>query len=243
MEIALKNVRLSYPHLFKAREQVNEETGKVSKKFQAVFILNKKKHKGLIEEIEDAIEEVKFQKWGDKPPKLKEEKICLRDGDNEDADELVGAYKISSSNTKRPTVVDRDKSPLTEEDGKPYGGCYVNAVIRIWAQDNKFGKRINASLEAVQYYAKGDAFGAPPVDLDKHFEDFGDEEEEDRPSRSSKKPSRRDEEDDEPRSRKPARSSRRDEDDDSNEPAPSKRRSRRDEDDDSNEPAPRRRGR
>jgi hypothetical protein len=39
--------------------------------------------------------------------------------------------------------------------GKPYSGCYVNAVIELWAQDNKFGKRINASLMGVQFLRDG----------------------------------------------------------------------------------------
>lgn len=33
-----------------------------------------------------------------------------------------------------------------EADGLVYSGCYVNARIELWAQDNANGKRVNAKL-------------------------------------------------------------------------------------------------
>ena len=84
---------------------------------------------------------------------------------------------ISAANKKRPTVVDRDNSPLTSEDGKPYSGCYVDGVVRLWWQDNQFGKRINASLEVVRFRKDGEAFGAAPVSASV-LPDLDDEEDE-----------------------------------------------------------------
>jgi hypothetical protein len=66
---------------------------------------------------------------------------------------------VSAASKTRPLVLDSNKTPLTDEDGKPYGGCYVNASIEIWAQDNQFGKRINAQLRGIQFVKDGDAFG------------------------------------------------------------------------------------
>jgi hypothetical protein len=65
-------------------------------------------------------------------------------------------------------VIDRDKSPLTAEDGKPYSGCYVNCSLELWAQDNSYGKRINAQLGGVQFFKDGDAFsgGGSAADAD-----------------------------------------------------------------------------
>ena len=74
-----------------------------------------------------------------------------------------GMHSINASNKARPTVIDRDKTPLTPEDGRPYGGCYVNMIVDIWAQDNQYGKRINASLMGVQFVEDGDAFGGGGV--------------------------------------------------------------------------------
>ena len=76
---------------------------------------------------------------------------------------------VSARSVKRPGVVDRDLSPLTAEDGKPYAGCYVFATIRLWAQDNQWGKRINASLRNVQFIKDGEAFGEKPVAPDEDF--------------------------------------------------------------------------
>ena len=61
-------------------------------------------------------------------------------------------------------MVDRDgATPLTESDGRPYGGCYVNAKVEIWAQDNSNGRAMRASLLGVVYHSKGDAFGGGRV--------------------------------------------------------------------------------
>jgi hypothetical protein len=43
----------------------------------------------------------------------------------------------------------------------------------VWAQDNKYGKRINASLEAIQFVRHGEAFGAKPVIAEEVFDDLG----------------------------------------------------------------------
>ena len=47
-------------------------------------------------------------------------------------------------------------------------------VIRLWWQDNQFGKRINASLEVVRFRKDGEAFGAAPVSADV-LDDIDDE--------------------------------------------------------------------
>jgi hypothetical protein len=66
----------------------------------------------------------------------------------------------SAQETAPPTVVDAARQALTERSGKPYAGCYVNASIELWAQDNAYGKRINATLRGVQFVRDGDSFGA-----------------------------------------------------------------------------------
>ncbi len=70
---------------------------------------------------------------------------------------------VSCANSARPVVCNRDRSPLTKADGKPYGGAYVNLKVDVWAQDNNYGKRINAKLLVVQFVADGEAFGGGAV--------------------------------------------------------------------------------
>ena len=51
-------------------------------------------------------------------------------------------------------------------------GDYVNVVLDLWGMNNNYGKRIIASLEAVQYAAKGEPFVASSVNVDSDFEDI-----------------------------------------------------------------------
>ena len=54
-----------------------------------------------------------------------------------------------------------------------YGGCYVDMLIRPWGQDNKFGKRVNAALVAVQFKRAGERFGKGRLgadDIDDSFD-------------------------------------------------------------------------
>jgi hypothetical protein len=70
-----------------------------------------------------------------------------------------------------PTVIDRDRSPLSAKSGRPYAGCFVNASIELWAQDNNYGQRVNAQLRGIQFYADGDSFSAGrPADADEFEE-------------------------------------------------------------------------
>jgi hypothetical protein len=59
----------------------------------------------------------------------------------------------------RPTVINRDRTPLTAADGVIYSGCHGNVQVEVWAQDNSYGKRINAQLLGVQFTRDGDSFG------------------------------------------------------------------------------------
>ena len=90
---------------------------------------------------------------------------------------MAMAMFISARCDRRPQVVGRDMSSLVEGDGILYAGCYVNATVRLWAQDNKFGKRINAQLRAVQFVKEGSRFGEGTVDVSKEFEALPDEDE------------------------------------------------------------------
>ena len=45
-------------------------------------------------------------------------------------------------------------------------------MIDIWAQDNNFGKRVNASLGGVQFLRDGDAFAGGGVAAPDDFDDI-----------------------------------------------------------------------
>ena len=150
-KIILKNVRVSFPSLFKKGSFNGEET-----KYEATFLLNKEEHADSIAEIKAQIADL--VKTNLKGAKVPADKLCLRDGDEVEYDGYAGCYSIKCSTKKRPIVIDRDRSPLTEDDGKPYGGCYVNASIDLWVQNNAYGKRVNSTLLAVQFAKDGEPF-------------------------------------------------------------------------------------
>jgi hypothetical protein len=102
------------------------------------------------------------------------DRVCYRSGDDKDQyDGFEGNMYVSASNETRPVVRDTNgKDELSQIDGKPYGGCYVYGTVDIWAQDNNYGKRINAKLRTVTFFRDGDAFsGSSPV-TDDEFEDL-----------------------------------------------------------------------
>lgn len=108
-------------------------------------------------------------------------KVAFGDGDEKAYDGYAGMMYVASHNKVRPAVVNRRREAVVEgEDGAPYSGCYVNAKITLWGQDNQYGKRINANLRSVQFLRPGSAFGIGTVDPDEEFEALEDEE----PSRS-----------------------------------------------------------
>ena len=109
--------------------------------------------------------------------KIPSDKICLKDGDESGRPEFAGKMTIKASTKRRPLVINRDKSPITAEDNIIYAGCYTHAIISLWAQNNGFGKRINASLDGVQFARDGEPFGDGGISANE-FDAFGDEAEE-----------------------------------------------------------------
>lgn len=172
MQLVLKNVRGSFLNIFKAK--AFEDGGEP--RYEGSFLIPKSDKK-QIKLIRDGIAAVLAESNKGKP--LPADKICFRDGDEKDYDGYADHWYIATANKKRPQVVDRDRTPLTADDGKPESGDFVNVVVRLWFQNNKFGKRVNASLEVVQFVKEGERFGAPKVDIDEVLPDLSDEDEDD----------------------------------------------------------------
>lgn len=163
-KVRLKNVRLSFPQLFTAKSVNGSEP-----KFSCSFLMDKTADKAQIQALSKAIEMCKTAKWGATLPKGI--KVCLHEGSSKEFDGYDETNMfVSTSSSRRPVVVDRDLQPLTAADNKPYAGSFCNATIRLWAQDNQFGKRINAEILAVQFAKDGEAFGgSTPVVAENEF--------------------------------------------------------------------------
>lgn len=154
--VMLRNVRLAFPALFEPSSYGEGEPA-----YSATLIMDP----AQAEVVDKAIAGVARDKWGAKADaQLKAlraaGKVCLRDGDEKtDYDGFEGMMFIAARSKTRPTVVDGQRQPLTQSDGRIYAGCYVNASLEVWAQDNAYGKRINCTLRGVQFVRDGEAFG------------------------------------------------------------------------------------
>ena len=160
--IKLQGVRLSFPSVFKPAK-----FNGVEGKYEATFLIPKS-DKATMGLINNAIKALLKETGKKAPPK---DKVCVRDGDDVDYDGYADHWSIKASNSRRPTVVNRDKSPITDDDGVVYAGCYVNASIDLWYQDNEYGKRINANLRGIQFVNDGEPFGnGPGGDVTEDFD-------------------------------------------------------------------------
>lgn len=169
--VVLKNVRLSFPSLFK-KAVFN---GKESDKYEATFLI--KKDDPQLEILKKAGEDFLLKEFGTKdkiPKSLK--RTYLVDGDTKDYDGYEGMMAVKAGTRNRPTVIDRDKTPLVEEDEKIYAGCYVNASVSFWYSDHELGgKQLLCNLAGVQFYDHGEPFGAGGVDATDDFDEIDDE--------------------------------------------------------------------
>lgn len=192
--VTLKKVRLSFPHLFEP--SASKEDG--PKKYRATFLMdpNTPEGKANIKVIQAAMDKAwkgVFNKLSEEKSKKLRDKLDsdrsgLRDGDDatNKAGDVYSGYEsmmyIGSTNGRKPKVLRRDKSVIdSTEAAEIYAGCYVNAVLSIWATDKEKhgGAGIFATLEIVQYHSKGEPFGAAELDEDDYLDAMDDEEDDD----------------------------------------------------------------
>ena len=161
MKIRLNNVRIAFPALDKPKAF---EAGQ-DLKYSATFLIEPGSDNEKL--VRDTIAKIAKEKWADKAPAMlkaleKGDKLCIHDGDQKAQYDGFEDMMYVSANTKAsapPSLFDGQKNKLERDSGMIYAGCYVNAIIDVYAQDNNFGKRINAGLSGVQFNGHGDAFG------------------------------------------------------------------------------------
>lgn len=177
MIVKLKNVRLSFFDGFVAKPYKPGDPAR----YGSTFLIAK--NDPQIQIIEDAILQAATKKLGVKAKNAitslrgNSNKFCFQDGDLKERSEYHGMMILAAHSKRRPKIVDRDNTPLTIDDGRPYSGCYVIGSVEIFAYNNS-GFGISADLRGVQFYKDGDAFsGGSPI-TDDEFDsvtDFGDE--------------------------------------------------------------------
>lgn len=188
--IFLEGVRCSYPHvLTKYKGEDDDGKGKHS----IVLLLPKKKaYRPARELISERIDELMKE---NRVKNLKADNKFLRDGDLSAKEENEGHWTVNASESKKVVARDNKRDPKTgkprvlkpgEDDDRIYGGCYVNCLIRPWFMNNKYGKKVNAGLVAVQFAKDGEPFGQGRIsedeideEMDNYAEDSEDDDEDD----------------------------------------------------------------
>ena len=165
--IQIKSARVNFPHLFK-KPVINGEEGKCG----AQLMLDPETNAGAIKEIKTAITEILKER--NKGKKIPGSKLCLQKGEERGRDEYEGLMVLSANAKGFPVVISGDgKTKIeSEEDSNIYGGCYCNAKVRLWFQDNKYGKRVNCELVAIQFAKDGEPLDGSYVSEETAMEGF-----------------------------------------------------------------------
>ena len=169
-KMQLKNVRLSFPSLF-----TKAEFEGVATKFEATFLIDKDSQGEIVKQVNTAIDKFLSAKFPKGAPKSVKRTV-FSDGDTKDYDGYANQMAFKGSNTKRPTVINRDKTPITEDDDIIYAGCYVNAIVDLWYSDHpKGGKQVLGNVMGVQFVKDGESFGADTTSDADEFDELDDE--------------------------------------------------------------------
>lgn len=177
--IYLSNVRLSFPQIVEPRAVVDNPV----KKYSADFIMVQD-HAGY-QQFMAQYAKLAAAKWGEHAQNVMQlihgdRKLRCYGAGSEKIDKktfqpykgYTGMVYISASKDQAPQMIQGDGSATDPANTmayqqlarKLYGGCYVNAAVRPWLQENKHGRGIRCDLVAIQFAADGEAFGEGAVD-------------------------------------------------------------------------------
>ena len=186
--ILLTNARNSFPHLVEPQSTVDQATGKTRISYSIDLILtpDSPSFKSFMQEVQ----KLALAKWGENAGAVLQmvqsdrKTRCFGSGNEKIDKKTFKPFKgyenqlyITAIKDRPPQIIGTDGNAV--EDGntmayqmltrKMYAGCYVNAAVRPWLQDNKFGRGIRCELIAVQFAADGEAFGEGDADASSLF--------------------------------------------------------------------------
>lgn len=177
--MTVKNLRLGFPAIY-AMKAFGEGDPAYGAKFPVP------PDHPQVKDIDAAMLQAAKDKWGDKGPDIlklliEDNRVCFvhkeyrSKKDGAPYDGFKDAFYLSARNggdtPTKPSAFAADNSPAGADSGIIYAGCYVDASIDIYAQDNSFGRRINCSLRGVRFAGPGEAFsGGQPASADEFGE-------------------------------------------------------------------------
>ena len=163
VQIVIRNVTIAFPAIFE-----KQAVGDGEPAYGAKFIIPP--NHPQVDEIRNAIQASATGKWNDKASSVlklltADKKVAFVEGPylNKNGEPYAGfadAFHLSSrSATVKPSAWNSANLPTTSADGLIYSGAFVDASVEIYAQDNKWGRRINCGLRGVRFVAHGESFG------------------------------------------------------------------------------------
>lgn len=157
-KVILKNVRLSYCHLWEPHSIEGEDKKKFS-----VSIIIPKSDKKQIKEVKAAIEAAKELGKGNKP-KWKGKvpgtlRLPLRDGDTDRPEDSAyeNSYFINANSNTRPGIVDKNTNPIMDQD-EVYSGCYGAVSVTFYPYETP-SNGVAAGLNHVMKLKDGEPLG------------------------------------------------------------------------------------
>jgi hypothetical protein len=178
----LRNVRASYVHLHKRRRKEGGGEGK----YEITLILDEKDNAADLKAVQEVIEKLKTHEkfQGKKPTKL-----GLRRGDDTEdraADPALGPtkYTIGCRSNNKPKIFEHKPGigliELAEESGKPYSGCYGDALIDVYpfvnTAEGTTTRGISSEIIAFVFTKDGEPLGGKtPVNIEAAFADLAGE--------------------------------------------------------------------
>ena len=207
MLVTIKGLQLSFNELFQAK-QIN---GKGDAKFQFTGIINAdtkvvvKKDDGtkmtkgadFLKEVCDKVFKEKFGKldkvyknWfynkadgsTTREPYVNKETGEFHSGFNAETWFVSANTAEARADNGKLKLFDQAMNELNPGDKRLYRGCYVHALLDVFAYNdtqNGGGKGISAAILGVQLHKDGERLSAPPVDPGSYFDPEEVEEEED----------------------------------------------------------------
>ena len=204
MKVIVKNARLSFNDLFKAKS-INNGAPKftatvICSDDTKIKVANSEGKQVIVPhgKLLDVIEQVLKDKFG-KVPKHANWAYNKADGSthrdaytNEDGEYWAGfdanTWYISAGKLEdrcqggKMKVLDQAKQPIEATEGRIFSGCYVNLLLDIYAYDGDSGKGVTASLDGVQLLRTGEPLGITKAEAEDEFdmeevEEDGEEEE------------------------------------------------------------------
>ena len=173
VEFRLNRVRLSFHDLW---DPVEFKPGDGKPRYNATFLIEPGSDNA--KKIEDAINTV-AQVYGKKMASNLEawekntQKKCYYAGEIGGYDGWEGKMVLASHSKAKPKILgqrprreDGSENILLPEDGRPYSGCYVNAIVSVYAQQGE-NPGLRSSFSGVQFHSDGEAFaGGRPASAD-----------------------------------------------------------------------------